>query len=305
VNSRIDIIIPTVERPDFIGPLVRSLEKLLMAGDRVYVVWQGKHKPAFEENGSVRFIHCALPNLPKARNRGIAEGSNDIVLFLDDDVEVLNAEFLEAHRNAYSNANIGAVAGFVDDPLFVKGSASCSTFDETTGEIKQNFSLSQAQDTISMMGANMSMRRKAIEGISGFDERFKGNALWEEIDCAFRLRAAGWTIRYCPEAKVRHVRENSGGCRRAGPIIYTYHQFANTAYFAARHAPRVHYRSWMRFWEYRLEFISRRRLLWLRHDPLLVGAGIAGAIGGIVRYLTKKLSPSSRGWLKAGGGVTE
>ena len=280
-------------RPHYIGPLVRSLEKLLMAGDSAYVVWQGKQKPVFEETGSVRFIHCAPPNLPKARNRGIAEGSGDIALFLDDDVEVLNGELLESHRNAYSNANIGAVAGFVDDPLFVKERASCSTFDETTGEIIQNFSLLQAQDTISMMGANMSIRRKAIQGIGGFDERFKGNALWEEIDCAFRLRAAGWKIRYCPEAKVRHFRENFGGCRCASPMAYTYHQFANTAYFAARHAPRAHYRSWMRFWKYRLEFLSRRRFAWLRHDPLLVGAGIAGAVGGIVRYLIRNI-PGNR-----------
>ncbi|HAJ80111.1 MAG TPA: hypothetical protein DCO75_10100, partial [Fibrobacteres bacterium] len=88
--------------------------------------------------------------------------------------------------------------------------------------------------------------------------KFKGNALWEDIDCAFRIRKAGWRISYCPEAKVRHLRGQKGGCRANGRIVYTYNQFANTAYFAARHAQKKHYHTWFIFWIYRLEYLSRR-----------------------------------------------
>ena len=287
MNLTIDIIIPTFSRPQFIGPLARSLEKFLKDGDTIFVVWQGAHKPEIQSTARLRFIHSAPPNLPKARNKGIAEGTGAIALFLDDDIEAFDENLLEIHRKIHEDACIGAVAGFIDDPLFTRQGESCSRYDETTGEIIQNFSLLESRDTISVMGAHMSFKRAALASIGGFDENFKKNALWEEIDCAFRMRKSGWRIRYCPEAKVRHLRAQSGGCRSKSAIGYMYHQFANTAYFAARHAPRVYYRSWFRFWKYRLEFLSRRRVLWLRHDPRLVGAGILGAIRGIVRYLTR------------------
>jgi GT2 family glycosyltransferase len=287
VNTTIDVIIPTFKRPHAAASLVQTLEKSLKPGDEIIIVWQGAQKPEFEERPGISFIHSSPPNLPKARNRGLAKGKGDIALFLDDDVEVLSEDLLDIHRRVHRDAAIGAIAGFVDDPLFVQGSASCSTYDATTGEIVQNFSLTWAQDAISVMGAHMSFKKTALADVGGFDENFKKNALWEDVDCAFRIREKGWRIRFCPQAKVRHAREISGGCRMGTGIGSTYHQFANTAYFAARHAPRAYYRSWLRFWKYRLEFMSRRRFLFFRHDPCQEGAGIAGALGGIARYLTR------------------
>jgi GT2 family glycosyltransferase len=288
LSGSIDIIIPTFARKGSATLLINSIGKILTPCDCIYVVWQGTEKPVETVDGNVHFIRSSPPNLPKARNRGIAEGKGDIILFLDDDVEILCEDFLEIHRKAYSSPGIGAVAGYIDDPLFVNQGASCSVYDETTGEIIQNFSVNQSQDTISFMGAHISIKREAIAGIGGFDEKFKGNALWEDIDCAFRIRKAGWRISYCPEAKVRHLRGQKGGCRANGRIVYTYNQFANTAYFAARHAQKKHYHTWFIFWIYRLEYLSRRHFLWFRHDPLMVMAAMAGALGGIARCLLYK-----------------
>jgi GT2 family glycosyltransferase len=290
VSLSIDIIIPTYNRPSRIPLLVNRIARLMGKDDCLYVVWQGDKKPEARESPNIHFLRSSPPNLPRARNSGIAAGHGDICLFFDDDVEIMTDDILEAHRKAYSQKEVGAAAGYIDDPFLDKRTDKPSHFDETTGEIIQNFSVEINQDSMSIMGANMSFRRRALRDVGGFDEHFRANAYWEEVDCAFRVRRAGWRIFYCADARVKHLREELGGCRsqRERGLRYLYHQFANTAYFASRHAQPKYYRSWLRFWKYRLEFLSRKERFFLRHDPLLVAAGIMGAGGGILRYATRK-----------------
>jgi GT2 family glycosyltransferase len=289
-GSSIDIIIATLNRPTGVKNLVHSIEKQLTESDRIIVIWQGSKKPALAESEFVRCIYGSAPNLPKARNKGISEGKGDICLFFDDDVEIISPDILKTHRTVHRQNDIGAVAGYIEDPIFDLSKTEVSEFNETTGELVQNFSINKSQFSSSIMGAHMSFKRRALSAINGFDESFKGNALWEEVDCAFRLRKAGWKVFYCAEAKVRHVREKRGGCRTAKEKSagYIYRQFANTAYFACKHAPRQFLRSWFGFWKYRLEFLSRNHWLWVKHDPGLVLAGLFGACRGIVQYWMKK-----------------
>jgi hypothetical protein len=204
VNLTIDVIIPTYGRPQRVGGLVNALAKHLAPGDRMYVVWQGKDRPALHETDSIHCFHSRPPNLPGARNRGIAEGTGDICLFLDDDVEIISPDLLAAHRAAHLPHDVGGVAGCVGAPLFPRTGGEPSTYDETTGQLVQDFSGESSTDAISVMGAHMSFKRRALADIGGFDEGFRGNALWEEIDVAFRVRKAGWKIHYCAGAKVKH-----------------------------------------------------------------------------------------------------
>jgi GT2 family glycosyltransferase len=286
--SGIDVIIPTFGRTHRVKSLTDSLISQLAENDCIYIVWQGTPKPDVQESRQVRLVHSSPPNLPRARNQGIAAGMGEIILFLDDDVEILDKCILTAHRKSYFEEEVGAVAGFVDDPLFNARNALPSRFDETTGELVQNLACEKSQFTISVMGANMSFRRKALLAINGFDENFTKNALWEEIDLAFRMRKAGWKIWYCADARVRHLRDAEGGCRGGETYAYCFHQFANTAYFAARHASKKYYASWFVFWKYRLEYLSRKKKGWLKHDPIIVLAGILGACRGIVRFVIKR-----------------
>jgi GT2 family glycosyltransferase len=282
----IDVMIPTYGRLEQARCTADAVSIQCDAGDRIFIIWQGTEIRAPGNTTAITYIHSSPPNLPRARNRGIQAGQTPVILFLDDDVIPFDG-LVEAHRRAYADASIGAVAGYVDDALFDKSRNAPSWFDETTGSIKQNFSIAQSQDTISFMGANMSVRRDVLLRINGFDDQFKRNAIWEDIDCALRIRAAGHRIWFCADAKVKHLRMDNG-CRRDTGLRYLYHRFANTAYFAGKHIPRKYLGSWLTYWKYQLEFLSRKRWLFMRHDPVIVFAGCCGAIGGIFRYLLSK-----------------
>lgn len=283
MESSIDVIIPTYDRPRCAEKLTASVAPFLGEQDRIVVVWQGKQKPDIRESRAILLLYSSVPSLTRARNSGIRAGSSDIVIFLDDDVTVMPG-LLQGHRAAYADRTVGAVAGRIDDPVFDARETCPASFDETTGRLVQNFCVEKSQYTLSVMGANMSFRRKALEEIGLFDEQFRHNALWEEVDAAFRLRKAGWAIWYCSSARVRHFRETSGGCRTGSRHTYLYNQFANTAYFGARHCQKKYRMLWFSYWKYRLEFESRTKALWARHDPLLVLSGICGTMSGILRF---------------------
>ena len=54
-----------------------------------------------------------------------------------------------------------------------------------------------------VMGAVLLVRREAIAQVGGFDERFF--MFSEETDLCYRMRRAGWTVEFYPEAEFVHV----------------------------------------------------------------------------------------------------
>lgn len=281
----IDIVIPTFNRIELLPALVTSLMKQCDNTDTITLVVQGNTPPPAFNDSRIRSIHMPHPNLPHARNTGLRAGSNPLVLFLDDDVTIA-PHLLLTHRLCYHDPEIGAVAGSINDPTFPEATAAPSQFNAKTGELVQNFSYPVSGKTISFMGANMSFKRDALEAVGGFDPAYTRNALWEEIDVAFRLQHKGYTIYYCREALVTHLRHAQGGCRADSDSTYIFHQFANTSYFTCTFAPLPYLCRWLTFQKYRLEYCSRIPAIipFLHHSPRRVIAGTVGIAAGFVRF---------------------
>ena len=282
----IDIIIPTYKRKDAVIGVVEAVVPQMKENDRMYIVWQGKNRPDIH-NPCVQMLYLNVPNLPKARNTGLQYGTSEIVLFLDDDVRPKRT-LLNEHRKMYKNNRIGGVAGYVEDSMFTNRIEVPSYFNTTTGECIQKFSVKKSQETISVMGANMSFRRDLLEQIGGFDTNFKGNALWEDVDMAFRIRKTGYLIWYNANARVKHLRIHNGGCRSDHGMRYVFDQFANTAYFACKYAEKRYYLQWLRYWKYRLEYIARREGKPNKgkysHNNWIIAIGGVGTMWGIIKY---------------------
>ena len=61
----------------------------------------------------------------------------------------------------------------------------------------------QAQQVDWLVGACLLVRLTAFEQVGGFDERFF--MYFEETDLCRRLKAAGWSIEFEPDARARHL----------------------------------------------------------------------------------------------------
>jgi N-acetylglucosaminyl-diphospho-decaprenol L-rhamnosyltransferase len=76
-------------------------------------------------------------------------------------------------------------------------------------------------------GACLLVRREAFNQVGGFDERYF--LYWEDADLCRRLRNAGWSIRFRPDARVVHVGARSS--RTAKPLaIRAFHRSAYLYY---------------------------------------------------------------------------
>jgi GT2 family glycosyltransferase len=84
-----------------------------------------------------------------------------------------------------------------------------------------------------LSGACMLARRAALERVGGFDERYF--LYWEDADLCRRLRAAGFDVRYAPEAiAVHQVGRSSSTARQSS--IRAFHRSAYL-YYATHVAP--------------------------------------------------------------------
>lgn len=79
-----------------------------------------------------------------------------------------------------------------------------------------------------LCGVNMSLRRRAIEEIGGFDENYY-STMCDESDVAYRLDQRGWKIARGSDVTLVHRVDPEGGCsnrRRTDEWFYeTYHNY--------------------------------------------------------------------------------
>jgi GT2 family glycosyltransferase len=91
---------------------------------------------------------------------------------------------------------------------------------------------SREADVFGFCGGGALLRTSALQEVGGFDRELF--LYYEDTDLAWRLRAGGWTVRYCEEAVVRH--RHAASSDRASPL-FRYYNTRNSLVVFARHAP--------------------------------------------------------------------
>lgn len=182
---------------------------------------------------------------PSQVNLGFAGGANlgirateaPLVVVLNPDVEVdpgfgaaLQRVFVAAPRLGAAGAKlrypdkntIQHAGGVVEHPLL-------TTHHRGYGEPDQGQWDSPA-DVDFVTGGAMALRRTAFDDVGGFDEDFFP-AYYEDGDLCFRLRAAGWQVRYEPSLTASHFEGSTLG--RSISYFRCFHK--NRLRFALKH----------------------------------------------------------------------
>jgi GT2 family glycosyltransferase len=172
-----------------------------------------------ESFGGVHYLVEPVPGLDRARNRGLAEATGDVIAFTDDDTEV-DSRWATALAEAFAmDEDIWAVTGLVV-PLELATPAQ-QLFERQGGFGRGSTrrwyhrDLTDATDRGSRFlgagefgtGANMAFRRKELERIGGFDPALDVGTPTGgggDLNAMFEVLHHGGILVYEPRAVVRH-----------------------------------------------------------------------------------------------------
>lgn len=213
----VSIVIPSKNAPDVLGRCLKSLFE------------QTSH-PAFEvivmDNNTtderalrlmrdypVRRIPFPDPfNFSRANNQGAAEAKGDLLVFLNNDTEVITADWLQ-HLAYYAEQQdvgaAGAVLAYKDRT--VQHAGVVLGMRGTADHLMRKFpvevdgyagSLACAREVTAVTGACLMIRKALFTEIGGFNPHFF--TAYQDLDLCLRLRARGLRVICTPRALLFH-----------------------------------------------------------------------------------------------------
>lgn len=198
------VVICTRDRPELLGAAMAAALKGARPEDEVVVVDSASRDAAAvapAREAGVTVVRVERPGLSRARNAGIAATGAPVVAFTDDDCRP-EPGWTAALSAPFEDPGVGFVTGRVDADRDGRLSVSCMVDDEPRRMG------AQFDPFTAGVGANMAVRRVALEGVGAFDERLGAGARLrsgEDVDLWWRLLQAGWIGAYEPAAAVTHV----------------------------------------------------------------------------------------------------
>jgi N-acetylglucosaminyl-diphospho-decaprenol L-rhamnosyltransferase len=222
VRTSIDVVLVAYNRYELTESCLRHLRAQTVAHNlivvdngstdetrvRVRAEWPAAQLVRFEENQS----------FPRACNRGVASGSGEIVVLVNNDVDC-EADLLERLVAPFADPGVGSVAPLMLQP----GGERIDSFGLAADATLACFPRLQGMPVTSVRGALpvlagpsgtvAAYRRAAWEQAGGFDEAIF--AYMEDFDLALRLRIAGWRAAAAADAVGVHLGSATRGHRSA------------------------------------------------------------------------------------------
>jgi len=201
---KISLVIPTFQREKTLETLLGQLSEQPTLPNEVIVVDQGAVKdplpiltPLLDHGVSCSYIFSRYPAPGSSRNVGIHAATHPVILFIDDDIELLT-DLVAIHSRYYEEEpELGGVGGhIVPKDGYSKEYESWNTFKPTGKYLNV------------CRGANMSFRRDVLNKVGGFNAflRIAG----EEGELCHRIIKSGYRVRNGEEAVVAHLSELGG-----------------------------------------------------------------------------------------------
>jgi GT2 family glycosyltransferase len=190
------VVLTQADRPAELARAIASVRAQQQVDLQLVLVVNGAHPPQTEP--SDRLI--VLPEnvgIPAGRNVGATAADARLVMFLDDDAELLDSGLLAA-----------VVDRFKADPEL--GAMAIRLIDEYGRTQRRHVprlgvrSAERSGPVTYFIGAACVVRAATFHGVEGFDPRFF--YAMEESDLSWRLLDAGWSIWYSADLKAFHPR---------------------------------------------------------------------------------------------------
>jgi GT2 family glycosyltransferase len=213
---RYSLVVATVGRPAELSRLLASVAQQEPADVQIVVVDQsaGLHVRDVLEavdatrRVDVRYVRDEGRGLSRARNRGLAVATGDILAFPDDDCWYPRG--LLAKVATYFQDSQPLFGGVTGRASYVGSGIAAARFDDVPGPLTRS---NVWRRTCSY---TMFLRRAAVEAAGPFDETLGVGAgtPWagaEDIDYPLRVLDAGYELAYDPDLRVHHPAPDGEG----------------------------------------------------------------------------------------------
>lgn len=217
MRPSVSVIICTYNRAPLLKRALFSLtqQTLLPRQFEVIVVDDGSRDGTQD---TIRGIKGRLPyslschaqekkGISAAKNLGIREAGGDVLVFTDDDC-IFEKDWLSRLIGHLDSPDVGAVGGPDRSPSDASFFARCVDYTVTsfagTGGVRRKEGVRLAK--YYPRGCNIAFPQAVIEKAGGYDETL---AAGEEIELDYRVKQAGYLLKYAPDAPVWHKRRSS------------------------------------------------------------------------------------------------
>mgnify|MGYP001104650443 CR=1 FL=1 len=254
-NPSISIVILTRNHPEMLKALLDSiLSHQYEQQVSINIVDNGSDNQAaltyYEElnlNPSIRIIPYPKPfNYSEAINLGAANSDSDLILFLNDDMLMINADWLSELAQWAIQPEVGVVGGkLIRANHTIQHAGIIMGLTGYMGHIYLNApehyfglwgSVDWYRDIMAVTGACQMVRRDIFNQVSGYDEAYR--LAFGDIDFCIRVRELGYRNIYNPHAVIFHYEGRSRGhITPVEDILYGYtklekHLMKNDPYFS-------------------------------------------------------------------------
>ncbi|MFN2621451.1 MAG: glycosyltransferase family 2 protein [Chthoniobacterales bacterium] len=214
---RVSILIPTRDAPQIFGRCLKAIfEKTSYPDFEVVVMDNDTADPAalalIQQYPVRRIPFPGRFNFSRANNDGAAAATGELLLFLNNDTEIVSEDWLQHLAYYADQADVGAVGALLlyenrtvqhaGIALGMRGTADHTMRGFPSDVDGYAGSLACAREVSAVTGACLMMRKSLFLEIGGFNEHFF--TAYQDVDLCLRLRDRGLRIIYTPEAVVVH-----------------------------------------------------------------------------------------------------
>ena len=168
----------------------------------------------------VKVVRYDAPfNYPRINNYAASQCDGHYLLFLNNDCEVISADWMEAMVEQAQRPSVGAVGALLLYPdgtiqhagvIVGLGGVAGHSHKHFPGDAPGYFyTLRAINNVTAVTAACMMVRRSVFEELGGFNEDFA--VAFNDVDFCMRLRKAGYRNLYLPHVKLYHFESKSRG----------------------------------------------------------------------------------------------
>lgn len=228
-NPKVSIIIPTCDKVDFLARCVKSIEEkstyknfeIIIVDNNSVEVRTKKFLERVSKKKNVKVLEFAHSfNFSAINNFAADFADGELLLFLNNDTEIISSDWLESMIEHALRAEVGAVGAKL---LYPNGNIQHAGVILGVGGIAghshKHFSryssgyfnrINAVQNLSAVTGACMMIKAQLFKDVEGFDAQNVAIA-YNDIDLCLRLREKNLLIVYTPYAELTHHESLSRG----------------------------------------------------------------------------------------------